>query len=465
MRRLLLIYLFLGMLAAGCRLNGPAGESGKAAIVSGRWPEPNILLSIQKLGGGPALDELPVGPVGSFSFETVTTQPLLLLLKGEEVSQPALLLPEGRVEVSPAGNAEGIAFAEADVANQLYQSNTETFLTDLRAHMGRIMRLPPEQVRPLIDSLAALRLQAVDARRRELPAEAERLLRFEVQRRKHAFLFHYARGIRRLPAQHVFFDFIEEIDETDPTGPASNLGIAALKKWDILYRRPRRNPLNTRQFFDYLGEEIPDPSLRTYYQSYYLLQLLQGNELLPEHLEAMDVSDLASMDYHLGKENPYRYLYADLLERYYQMRQGVQAADVTALDTLGRPVRFSDFEGKVIYIDNWASWCGPCMAELPSLHALAEAYRDEPDFVILTMSFDYGFNRWLAALRRQPSFPNVVPLFVEGGIDSDYAQTYLISSIPDYTLLDRNREIVALDAPHPSSPEKLRPLIDGALGR
>lgn len=64
-----------------------------------------------------------------------------------------------------------------------------------------------------------------------------------------------------------------------------------------------------------------------------------------------------------------------------------QAADFALRDMTGRTIRLSDYQGQVVLINFWATWCVPCAAELPHLQRLYETYRDQ-GFVVLAISMD-----------------------------------------------------------------------------
>jgi thiol-disulfide isomerase/thioredoxin len=75
----------------------------------------------------------------------------------------------------------------------------------------------------------------------------------------------------------------------------------------------------------------------------------------------------------------------------------VRAPDFTAIDHQGKPVKLSDFRGKVVLLNFWASWCGVCKTEKPALSAMAEEMASD-DFVVLALASDHDWTAVLAAL-------------------------------------------------------------------
>lgn len=66
--------------------------------------------------------------------------------------------------------------------------------------------------------------------------------------------------------------------------------------------------------------------------------------------------------------------------------KATQAFDFTAMDKDGKTVKLSDFKGKKVYINMWASWCGPCMREIPELEKVYQKYKNNKDIVFLSMT-------------------------------------------------------------------------------
>lgn len=67
-------------------------------------------------------------------------------------------------------------------------------------------------------------------------------------------------------------------------------------------------------------------------------------------------------------------------------KKSTQAFDFTAMDKDGNAVKLSDFKGKKVYINVWASWCGPCVREMPELEKVYQKLKDKDDVVFLSMT-------------------------------------------------------------------------------
>jgi thiol-disulfide isomerase/thioredoxin len=119
---------------------------------------------------------------------------------------------------------------------------------------------------------------------------------------------------------------------------------------------------------------------------------------------------------------------------------GQVAPDIKEKDTTGKEVPLSSLRGKVVLIDFWASWCGPCRHENPHMVKLYNEYHNK-GFEIYGFSLDKNKDAWLNAIRRDKLFWTQVSDLQYW--NSGVAQLYNVSSIPYTVLLDRKGKIIA----------------------
>ena len=122
---------------------------------------------------------------------------------------------------------------------------------------------------------------------------------------------------------------------------------------------------------------------------------------------------------------------------------GALAPELAFPDPDGNIRRLSDLRGKVVLIDFWASWCGPCRRESPNVRNVYAKYHDK-GFEVFSVSLDRDANNWKKAIKDDKLvWPNHVSDLKYWS--SEAAAIYGVRSIPSMFLLDREGRIVAKD--------------------
>jgi peroxiredoxin len=116
---------------------------------------------------------------------------------------------------------------------------------------------------------------------------------------------------------------------------------------------------------------------------------------------------------------------------------GYAAPDFTLPDLQGRQVRLSDFRGKVVFLNLWATWCPPCRMEMPSMEALYRGLAGK-DFVMLAVAEDEGGAPAVGSFVRELGLTFTVLLDPEATLSPRYGAT----GYPETFIIDRNGEVV-----------------------
>lgn len=140
------------------------------------------------------------------------------------------------------------------------------------------------------------------------------------------------------------------------------------------------------------------------------------------------------------------------------LKKGDPAPIFSLVDSTNQNFNLTQFKGKVVLLDFWASWCGPCRKETPYLQALYDKYASTGKIEFISIAVRDKENDWKKALKKdQPSW---LQLFDSSG---KTAANYFTNAIPKFVIIDEKGLILNFDSPAPSLEDKLETILKQKL--
>ncbi|TFH36108.1 MAG: AhpC/TSA family protein [Bacteroidia bacterium] len=202
--------------------------------------------------------------------------------------------------------------------------------------------------------------------------------------------------------------------------------------------------------FEWVNANITDPAVSDYFLNSFLTEIVdyQGPSGIEQYVNSY-------IETSTNEEN--KKAFQEKIVEWAPLTPGNDAPTFTLPDINGNEVSLADFAGKYVYIDFWATWCGPCKIEIPVLAELAVEYKDK-NLVIVSISVDKDKQAWIDMITNdKPEW-----LQIHDGVNMN--DDYLVKYIPTFVLLDREGKILNPRAPRPSSGEKLTSLFNSLEG-
>ncbi|MFD2556259.1 TlpA family protein disulfide reductase [Sphingobacterium tabacisoli] len=201
--------------------------------------------------------------------------------------------------------------------------------------------------------------------------------------------------------------------------------------------------------------QLNDPTIGGHYRYQFSSAYLK---LIKEDAEADKL-------YHDFMNNPANSTYHPKMEAIYNkrmaVRKGKPSPDFNFENIEGGQSKLSDLRGKYVYIDVWATWCGPCKMEIPHLIKLEkELHGKNITFVSLSLDDQKDKQKWKDYVAEKQL--GGVQVISDKAFDTDFVQLYNINAIPRFILLDPEGNVVSPNANRPSDP-KLREELLGLL--
>lgn len=143
----------------------------------------------------------------------------------------------------------------------------------------------------------------------------------------------------------------------------------------------------------------------------------------------------------------------ELCDKWAKIAKGQPSPEFKYQDINGKEVSLADLAGKYVYIDVWATWCGPCRGELPHLQKLEHQFKNN-NISFVSLSCDQDKAAWEKVVKEE----KLGGIQLHSGGDGAFMDAYMIRGIPRFILLDREGKILAADMTRPSNAKTVETL-------
>ena len=155
----------------------------------------------------------------------------------------------------------------------------------------------------------------------------------------------------------------------------------------------------------------------------------------------------------------YEELINEMINTRTAIKRGTMANDFSYENVQGELVKLSDFKGKFVFIDVWATWCAPCIKEMPYLKEIEKSFANE-EIEFIAVSIDKDQEQWKNFIAKNDL--KGIQLIADKADESSIMRDYSIMGLPNYLLIDDKGALITVSALKPSS-GKLKSFLEKEL--
>lgn len=399
------------------------------------------------------------------------TVSILILLKMSSIAQNKSGLSDSLVKNKQAVLSKYIPMAKGEYLYKAYQLPLDSFLSRINAFKADFDK---QFVKEKNQGLKALKQKDVLYYSYGVLSNYEiyygsdslglaTLYRILEQKRKEPNFYQLMDSARKL-AFPVRLTEMERLRIDNLTGKNKDVNDAALFKTSAAYRTWLDSYLKSVQM-----HKFPADTALGYGGDHVAMLKAVDSEIvdpfISEHLRySLTTTILKSVKNAEAKENAYKDFMAvvknpvyktninEVYTNYKNMSANSMAPDFVYPDVDGKQVSLKNLRGKYVYIDVWATWCGPCKAEIPFLTTIEHDYSAKNiHFVSLSVDQMKDKAKWHSYVKDNKL--QGIQVMSDKDFNADFIKKFNINSIPRFILIDPAGKIVDADAKRPSDPE------------
>ena len=379
------------------------------------------------------LAELTIASPGVYYTDITIDRPTSMIIEFDEERSQIFVKPGDTTFVGY--DASALSFD--DDINNYYAAKKDFFsYTDVRIPVNAVLtsRATFTSVACKTDSILGAELRFLEGYK--LPEYFLNYERAEIEYLGHAFkvqLPHYIEMFKTFQDEvpETYFDFLEDVEVDNPEALASSRYFWFLDDYFLrnveVAELTRRAGLSRRRFVDSVTSREAKTILSTQVLDVYTrYQVRHTSSMTPDEFFVLEPGDTLK--------------------------------NFSLINEIDSVVSMTDFKDRIVYIDFWATWCGPCIKDFPELNKLIDQYKSDKRITFMNICLESGQPEWKRSLKKHEL--GGVNLYAPGNWSNFLMKNFEIHGIPHHALIDRGNIVYRN---HADGPYQARQQIDSLL--